>query len=104
MLVPGRKTRIQRQDFESLVERLAQRVRGVEDLPLTDGLTRPIVVAHLIKTTAAAFDEHAHTGDPTPLLALARFAASPVRERWLRRRALEAIRLLEHGKVPRTLT
>jgi nitrite reductase/ring-hydroxylating ferredoxin subunit len=71
---------------------------------LTDRVVRPIVVVHLIKTTAAAFAEHALTGDRRPLMAAARLAAAPVRQRWVGRRLHEARRLVDQGKVPRTLT
>ena len=75
------------------------------DLPLTDGHTRAIVVAHVLKGAVVAFDEHRHLGgDPLPLVAFARLAASPVRERWVGRWAHEAIRFVHEGKVPRTLT
>ncbi len=75
-----------------------------EGYALDDPFVRPIVVAHLIKTCAAAFEEHEATGRPEPLLAVARFAASPVRERRIRRVCHEAIRFVVHHKVPRTLT
>ncbi|MCA9539465.1 MAG: Rieske 2Fe-2S domain-containing protein [Myxococcales bacterium] len=75
-----------------------------EDLPIRDGHPVPIVVAHLIKTTAVAFAEHAELGRPEPLLALARLAASPIRQRWLARSCHNAIRFIVDGKVPRTLT
>ncbi len=81
-----------------------------EDLALADNLTRPIVVAHLIKTCAAAFEETqslqtANHPDAThPLRAFIRLAASPIRERNISRLTHEAIRFVEEGKVPRALT
>ena len=73
-----------------------------------DKLVRPITVAHLIKTTQATFAEHARLGASPyarwPLLALARFAASPIRERPVSQLVDEAIHFVEHGKVPKTLT
>jgi hypothetical protein len=81
-----------------------------EDLALTDNLTRPIVVAHLIKTCAAAFEETkrlqtaGHPNASHPLRAFIRLAASPIRERRVSRLSHEAIRFVEEGKVPRTLT
>ncbi len=78
--------------------------RAVEDHSLADPLTRPIVVAHLIKTCTAAFDEARATRRPEPVLALLRLAASPIRERPVGRVTHEAIRFVVHGKVPRTLT
>jgi hypothetical protein len=81
-----------------------------EDLALKDERTRPIVVAHLIKTCAAAFEETAslrsagHRNALHPLRAFVRLAASPIRERRIAQRCYEAIRFVEEGKVPRTLT
>lgn len=100
---------------EALVRRLAEDGEQVaeiaqlrvffEDLPLYDAFVRPIVVAHAIKTTRAAFDEHARRpGDVRPLVALARFVASPVRQRFIGERAHEAVRFIVDGKVPRVLT
>jgi hypothetical protein len=82
---------------------------ALEDLCLDDVATRPIVVGHLIKTCVAAFDEHdaLPAGEPRrawPVLALVRLLSSPVRERPVRRLTHEAIQLVIHGKVPRTLT
>lgn len=94
---------------EALARRLADDPAPLrvffEDLPLYDAYTRPIVVAHAIKTTRAAFDEHARRpADPRPIAALARFVASPIRERFIGERAYEAVRFIVDGKVPRTLT
>jgi hypothetical protein len=80
---------------------------ALEDVALGDGLTRPIVVGHAIKTCVAAFDEHAAIRGPLrsrPLLAAVRLLASPIRERRVGSAAHEAIRFVVHGKVPRTLT
>lgn len=77
----------------------------IEDLPLHDAYVRPIVVAHAVKTTAAAFAEHARRPDDArPLAALARFVASPIRERSAGARAHEAVRFIVEGKVPRLLS
>lgn len=81
----------------------------LEDLILDDAATRPIVVTHLIKTCAAAFEEHRLSKlSPDlrhkPISALLRLLASPVRERSIGRLAHEAIRFVVHGKVPKTLT
>jgi hypothetical protein len=76
-------------------------LRGVfMDLCLEDRAVRPIVIAHRMKTTLAAFQLHARTGSRTPLAALARWFASPGRERWSTRRVREAIRLVTEGKPP----
>lgn len=82
---------------------------ALEDIILDDAATRPIVVTHLIKTCAAAFEEH-RTSKLSPdlrrksLSAVLRLLASPVRERSIARLAHEAIRFVVHGKVPKTLT
>jgi nitrite reductase/ring-hydroxylating ferredoxin subunit len=78
--------------------------QAVEDAMLDDPLTRPIVVAHAIKTCAAAFEEQAAMARPEPVIALARFLASPVRERPVARLSHEAVRFVVEGRVPRTLT
>ncbi len=76
-----------------------------EDLGLHDALTRPIVVVHLIKTTVAAFVEQARRpADPRPVAAIARLAASPIRERFIGLRIHEAVRFIVDGKVPKLLT
>lgn len=81
---------------------------AVEELPLRDLYTRPIIVAHVIKTTRVAFEVSARLqGTPwveLPLLALVRFAAAPLRERPVAQLVHEAERLVVDGKVPRTLT
>lgn len=79
------------------------------DLALDDGAaTRPIIVAHMIKMTVAAFDEHGHLeADPMrehPVLGLVRFLASPVVERFVGRASHEAIQFVVHGRVPRVLS
>jgi nitrite reductase/ring-hydroxylating ferredoxin subunit len=81
---------------------------ALEDIILADPLTRPIVVAHAIKTLLATFDEHAAIEDRAlaklPVLAAVRLLASPIRERRVARFAHEAVRFVVHGKVPKTLT
>ena len=77
---------------------------ALEDLVIQDPLTRPIVVAHVIKGTVVAFEEYAATGDPIPVLALIRLLSSPVRERNTERLTREAIAFVMEGKVPRQLT
>jgi len=79
-----------------------------EDLPLRDLYTRPLIVAHAIKTGRVAFEVAARLrGTPwadLPILAFVRFAAAPLRERPVGRLVHEAERLVVEGKVPRTLT
>lgn len=80
-----------------------------------DHATRPILVAHLIKTARAAFAESrvlfesdalpvSSGGHLSPLAAYAHLATSRVRERWIGRFVHEAERFVIDGKVPRTLT
>ncbi|MCB9914028.1 MAG: Rieske (2Fe-2S) protein [Planctomycetes bacterium] len=70
-----------------------------------DALILPIVVAHGLKTCLAAFAEReALGGDPSPVLAFTRLAASPLRERDVSRMVHEAIRFLDGGQPPRRLT
>jgi nitrite reductase/ring-hydroxylating ferredoxin subunit len=76
----------------------------LEDLAIQDPVVRPIVVAHAIKNTMVAFDEHRVSGDPHPILALVRLLASPISERRVHRVAREAIAFVTEGKVPRVLT
>jgi len=87
---------------------IAPLVDALVDLPLRGALTRPVVVAHGLKTPLAAAREVASLGDhperALPLLAAVRFLASPVRERRVEQVVHEALRLVVHGKVPRTLT
>lgn len=74
---------------------------------LGDDATRPLVVAHRVKTLRAALDAvEALEGDARarwPLLAIVRLLASPVRERRVGRLVHEARQLLEHSRPPRTL-
>lgn len=78
---------------------------------LQDVAVRPIVVAHVLKTTVVAFEEgrrlRDERSDPRgalPILALIRLLASPLQERRVRRSAHEAIRFLGEGKPPERLT
>ncbi len=81
-----------------------------EDLVFAESLTRPIVVAHLIKMCAAAFEEFEalqqsqESDAAAPIEALTRLAASPIQERRVSRSSYEAIRFIVQGKVPRSLT
>jgi hypothetical protein len=71
---------------------------------MMDGAVRAIVVAHLMKMTVAAFEEHAATGSALPVLALSRLLASRVQERRVAQLSFEALRLLREGKPPERLT
>ena len=74
------------------------------DVSVRDPATRAIVVAHVIKTTLAAFREAEAAQDPAPVLALVRFLASPRTERRVLRQAFDAVNLVAHGKIPHDLT
>lgn len=60
-----------------------------------------IVTAHLIKTTRAAIEEAAVIGSDLPLLAAARYLASPKRERFVSRNVTESVEFVRTGKPPR---
>lgn len=80
--------------------RAAELAAVMDALCLADTAVRGIVVAHLIKTWAAAWEEYQGTGDATPVLATVRFFASPVVERRYTRRVAEAVRLVTEGRPP----
>ena len=61
------------------------------------------MVAHIIKNTIVAFEEHEATGSPTPVLALIALLSSPVKERRVHRVTREAIAFVTEGKVPRSI-
>ena len=90
------------------VPALEELERELEELCLSDPLVRPIVVAHAIKVTVAAFDElRALRSSPDrawPLLAAVRFLASPVVERRVRETVGRSIRWVAEGTMPRKLT
>jgi len=85
--------------------RLRERVL---DAVFDDHYTRPVVVAHVLKTGLAALSEHQALGDDpqavVPLLAARRLLDSPLRERQVRRNSEEAVRFIGAGKPPRRLT
>ena len=80
---------------------------ALESLPLHDATPVPIVTAHVIKCITAACDEAAallHGPDAAavrPLMALLRWLACPVEQRFLRRRTHEAIELVSRARPPR---
>lgn len=70
-----------------------------------DPFVRPIYVAHAVKVTAAAFEEHAIHGDRAGLLGLVRFLASPiVNERRVERSISQSLRWVVNGQTPKKLT
>lgn len=73
------------------------------DLSLGDVGVRGIVVAHLLKSTLAAFEEYEALGSPTPVRAVVRWMATGAVERRIARRAHEAVRLVRDGKPPEKL-
>lgn len=74
-------------------------LHAVQRDPAELGLT----VAHLLKTTRVAFVEAERTGDLTPVLGTLRLWAHPPKVRRVYQAAREAIDLVMHGQVPRTL-
>jgi hypothetical protein len=87
---------------------LSELQRGVEELCLAGPLVRPIVVAHAIKTSVAAFEETAalagHPDRAWPLLATVRFLASPIVERRVHEAVGTSIRWVAEGIMPRKLS
>lgn len=81
---------------------------ALEDLSLKDPAVRPIVVAHVIKTTCAAWEEFARLADhprrALPLMALVRFLASPLVERRVHQTVGTSLRWVKDGEIPRKLT
>lgn len=81
---------------------------ALEDLCYSDPAVRPIVVAHAIKATCAAFEEREAAGDSAdrdlPLEAAVRFLASPIVERRTRQTVETSIRWVAEGAVPKKLT
>lgn len=81
---------------------------ALRDLCLADPLVRPIVVAHAIKTTWAAFEERTALGDhpdrDVPVLAAVRMLASPIVERRIHELVQRSIAWVAHGEMPRKLT
>jgi len=67
---------------------------------LTDAAGSFIVSAHLVKMARASWEEALTTGSNLPLMATARLAASPRRERFVERAAVEAIRFVSSGTPP----
>lgn len=77
--------------------------RALVHVSVRDPATRAIVVAHVIKTTVAAFREAEATGSALPVLALVRFLAAPRHERRVARQVHNAVGLVAHGRIPRDL-
>ena len=81
---------------------------ALEDLSLGDHGTRPIFIAHFLKTTVAAFDDWATLPNEPDrdllLLAVVRFLASPIAERGVASATEDAIRFVRDGIPPQRLT
>ncbi len=81
---------------------------ALEEFVLSDPVVRPIAVAHVIKTTLAAFEEFDALEDSSdrevPLLAAVRTWALPLVERRVRASVSRAIDWVVEGRVPRKLT
>ncbi len=67
---------------------------------LSDAAGSFIVSAHLVKMARASWEEARAIGSNLPLMATARLAASPRRERFVERAALEAARFVRDGTPP----
>ncbi len=67
---------------------------------LTDVAGSFIVSAHLVKMATASWEEAVATSSSLPLMATARLAASPRRERFIERAAIEAVRFVGSGTPP----
>lgn len=87
---------------------LEQLEAPLHELLLSDPLVRPIFVAHAVKTTLAALEEHralaGEAGAEYALLASLRFLASPHSERRVRQAVHTSIRWVVDGQIPRKLT
>lgn len=98
---------------QSAIGQVASWIRSGQDLQplelalldrvISDSLTRPIVVAHAIKTTVVGIAEYRATGSPLPLLGLIHLLSSRIQERRVHRVTREAIAFVTQGKVPRRL-
>lgn len=80
-------------DIESVGDELRR-------IALLDGAGSFIVVAHLVKMAQAAKEEALVTGSHLPLIATARLAAGPRRERFVARGVAEAIEFVRTGAPP----
>jgi len=80
----------------------------LEDLCLADPVVRPIVVAHVLKTTVAAWEEFealdGHVDQNISLLAAIRLLASPVVERRVHELAGRSLDWVVDGVMPKKLT
>ncbi len=80
----------------------------MEDLCLADPVVRPIVVAHVLKTTVAAWEEFdaldGHVDQATSLLATVRLLASPIVERRVHELAGRSLQWVVNGVMPKKLT
>jgi len=74
--------------------------RALRMASFTDAAGSFIVSAHLVKMAMASWEEAKATGSNLPLMATARLASSPRRERFVERAALEAVRFVRDGTPP----
>lgn len=80
--------------FEATFERLARAA--------LDGRAGSfIVLAHLLKTSLAAYEESVTIGSSAPLAAAARLVYSPRRERFVARNVAESLEFIRSGRPPR---
>lgn len=90
---------------EEALERALHAPEGMEaallEFALLDRAGAPIIQAHRLKTLRVGLEERARLLDPRPLLAAVRLLATPLRARWVHQEALEALALIEEGRIPR---
>ena len=74
--------------------------RALRMAALTDVAGSFIVSAHLVKMAMASWEEARITSSKLPLMATARLAASPRRERFVELAAVESVRFVREGTPP----
>lgn len=74
------------------------------DAALHAPATLAIVTTHAVKNAVAGVEEFIASGDEVHLLGAVRLLSSNLVERSVRRTALESIRFVAEGKIPKTLT
>jgi len=72
----------------------------LKHLSLTDAAGSFIVAAHLVKMAKASHEEAVEIGSNLPLMATARLAAAPRRERFVSSAVTEAINFIRTGAPP----
>ncbi|HEX7167115.1 MAG TPA: Rieske (2Fe-2S) protein [Acidimicrobiales bacterium] len=80
---------------------LATATDQLERAALSDRASSFIVAAHFVKTSRAAGEEAARTGDPLPVAAVARFMSAPRLERFVARNVYEAVDFVSGRRTDR---